>query len=250
MPPRGEFFRRQVVTRLGTQTTCAGKSASESRSLMFMSKRGFTMRGGAGAHIVSVGLVLAGMLSCGASLPEQIQTRPPASPGATALTRACSANPVLPATSGKKKSSHSPKHPLPPEPAPTCVEVKGEAIEIQEFLQNAARDQAWRIGENRASEDTWSYVRYFDAEELDKFADTKVLIEPVEFSGGKAAVTVRTTELGEGYVRVQISVHIQGEGKSTEKTMGQPGSVWPLNSKGVLEQELVTALQTRYRPMQ
>ena len=60
---------------------------------------------------------------------------------------------------------------------------------------------------------------------------------------------MRTAEIGEGYVRVQIIVHLQGEGKSTDKVLGQPGSVWTLNSKGVLEQELVTALQTRYKPL-
>jgi len=120
---------------------------------------------------------------------------------------------------------------------------------MQEFLQNTAREQAWRIGENRLSDDTWSYVRYLDPGELEKYADTKVLIEPIQFTGGKAAVTLRTTELGEGYVRVQIMVQFQGEGKTSDKVLGQPGSVWTLNSKGVLEQEIVTALQTRYKPL-
>jgi hypothetical protein len=127
--------------------------------------------------------------------------------------------------------------------------VKGEGIEIQELLQKKAREQAWRIGENQVSDDTWSYVRYLDPDQLEKYADTKVLIEPIQFTSGKAAVTVRTAEIGEGYVRVQIIVHLQGEGRSTDKVLGQPRSVWTLNSKGVLEQELVTALQTRHKPL-
>ena len=122
-------------------------------------------------------------------------------------------------------------------------------MEIQEFLQNTAREQGWRIGENRASDDTWFFVRYLDPDELEKYADTKVLIEPIQFTSGKAAVTLRTTEIDEGFVRVQIIVQLQGEGKSSDKVLGQPGSVWTLNSKGVLEQELVTALQTRYKPL-
>jgi len=150
---------------------------------------------------------------------------------------------------GKEKGSHKPKHALPAEPAPACVEVKGEGMEIQEFLQNTAREQGWRIGENRVSDDTWFFVRYLDHDELEKYADTKVLIEPIQFTSGKAAVTLRTTEIDEGFVRVQIMVQVQGEGKSSDKVLGQPGSVWALNSKGVLEQELVTTLQTRYKPL-
>ena len=196
-------------------------------------------------------LLLAALFLCDAGLhaQESTQTTPAASVSGI-LTRPCSANPVLPPPKSKKKGSNKLKHPLPPEPAPTCVEVKGEPIEIQEFLQTTAREHSWRIGENRASDDTWSYVRYLDTDELEKFADTKVLIEPVKFTSGKAAVTVRTTDIGEGYARVQISAHIQGEGKSMDKTWAQPGSVWPLNSKGGLEQELVMALQTGYKPLQ
>jgi len=149
----------------------------------------------------------------------------------------------------KEKGSHKPKHPLPASAAPACIEVKGEGLEIQEFLQKTAREQSWQIGENRVSDDTWFFVRYLDPDELEKYADTKVLIEPVQFSSGKAAVTLRTTGIGEGFVRVQIMVQVQGEGKSSDKVLRQPGSVWTLNSKGTLEKELVAALQARYKPL-
>ncbi len=166
--------------------------------------------------------------------------------GTAANTRACSANPVL-APSGKAKGTKKSKHPLPAEPLPACLEVKGEPIEIQEFLQSAVRELQWRIGENHASEDSWNFVRYLNEEELAKYGDTKVLIEPVEFTSGKAAITIRTTELAGGYARVQIATHFQGEGKSTDKVWAQPGNSWPLRSKGVLEQELMSALETRYK---
>jgi hypothetical protein len=45
---------------------------------------------------------------------------------------------------------------------------------VQEFLQSVVREFQWRVGENHASEDTWSFV------------------EPVEFTGGKVAVLLRT----------------------------------------------------------
>lgn len=241
-----EILPETLVSGLTTQLASSGTSAAESGSLSSMNGHKFTTR-----REISISALLAGLFFCRAALLAQEPAKtPPPSASETAFTRPCSANPVLPPPTGKKKSSRKPKHPLPPEPPPTCVEVKGEGIEIQEFLQNTAREQAWRIGENHASEDMWSYVRYLDPDELQRFADTNVLIEPVKFTSGKAAVVVRTTDLANGYGRVQISVHIQGEGKSTDKTWAQPGSVWPLNSNGVLEQELVKVLETAYKPLQ
>jgi hypothetical protein len=86
---------------------------------------------------------------------------------------------------------------------------------VQEFLQSVVREFQWRVGENHASEDTWSFVRYLNDEDLEKYADTKVLLEPVEFTGGKVAVLLRTQELSEGYIRMQIRTHFQGNAKPT-----------------------------------
>jgi hypothetical protein len=151
------------------------------------------------------------------------------------------------APSNKGKHAPKTKQRLPPEPAPACLELKGGGIEVQEFLQNTAREQQWRVGENRASEDTWTFVRYFNSDELSKYADTNVLNEAVKFTSGKAAVLVRTSDIENGYVRVQVTAHFQGNGKSTDKVWAQPGEVWPLNSKGALEQEILKPLQTDYK---
>jgi len=209
-----------------------------------MAERRVNIRTGRSIVLVAVLLLSFSALSARAQLALAPQM------GTSASTRTCSANPVLARSASKKKSSRKSKNPLPPHPAPACIEVKGQPIEVQEFLQNTAREQGWRIGENRASEDTWSFVRYLAPPELEKFADTKVLVEPVEFIDGKAAVNVRTTDIGEGYTRVQASAQIQGEGKSTDKVSAQPATVWPLNSKGILEQDLLKALQTGYKPLE
>lgn len=193
-------------------------------------------------------VILLSAALCASSIFTRAQEPAPPPAPATTAGRPCSANPVL-TYSPKKKNARKPKHPQPPEPAPTCLEVKGDPLGIQEFLQNLAREQSWRVGENHASEDMWSFVRYFNPDELDTYADTKVLIEPVKFTSGKAAATVRTTDIGGEFVRVQISVHFQGEGKSTDPTWAQPATVWPLTSKGVFEQELLTAIETRYKPL-
>ena len=165
---------------------------------------------------------------------------------ASSDSRSCTENPVLAPAKGFKKS----KHPLPADPPPTCLETKGQPIEIQEFLQSKAREWQWRIGETHASEDSWSFVRYLSDEELAKYGDASVLVEPVIFTSGKAAIMVRTTELSDGYVRVQIAMNIQAEGKPSDKTSPQPGSRWPVVSKGTLEQELSDALQTRNKTAQ
>jgi hypothetical protein len=163
----------------------------------------------------------------------------------TGNSRPCTANPVLKSNS-KAKPSKKAKHPIVPEPLPACLELKGEPIEAQEFLQSVVRESQWKVGENYASEDTWSFLRYLNEEELEKYTDTKVLVEPVQFTGGKVAVLVRTQEVADGYVRVQIITHFRGNGKSTDKLSGQQGTVWPLNSKGALEEELMGALKARF----
>jgi hypothetical protein len=175
-----------------------------------------------------------------------IQNSPAQSTVASANSRACTVNPVL-GNNSKSKPQKKSKQPVAPEPLPACLELKGEPIEVQEFLQSVVREFQWRVGENHASEDTWSFVRYLNDEELEEYADTKVLLEPVEFTGGKVAVLIRTQDLADGFVRVQISARFQGNGKPTEKFSGQPATLWPLNSKNILEQELIGALQTRFK---
>jgi hypothetical protein len=167
----------------------------------------------------------------------------------SSVTRACSANPVL-GSSGQIKQGHKTKHPLPAEPPPACLEMKGEALETQETLQAVVRDLKWQVHENHVSEDSWTFVRSLNVEELENYADTKVLLEPVEFEYGKAALMVRTADIGQGFVRVQISAQIQGEGKSADTVVKQPVSSWPLRSKGTLEQELIAALRGRYKHLE
>jgi hypothetical protein len=107
------------------------------------------------------------------------------------MTRECSANPVLASNAKKPPKSRTAR---PSEPAPSCLEVKGETIEVQEFLQALGREQQWRIGENHASEGAWSYLRYFDASELNSYAHTSDVKDSVKLTSGRAAVNVRTSE--------------------------------------------------------
>ena len=91
---------------------------------------------------------------------------------------------------------------------------------MQKCLQSVVREFQWRVGENHASEDTWSFVGYLNDEDLEKYADSKVLLEPVEFTGGKLAVLLRTQELNEGDVGVHMSTHFQAMG--TDRQVFRP----------------------------
>jgi hypothetical protein len=154
-------------------------------------------------------------------------------------------NPVLESNS-KAKPQKKLKHPVAPEPLPACLELKGEPIEVQEFLQSVVREFQWRVGESHASEDTWSFMRYLNDEDLEKYAETKVLLAR-GIHRWKNSSLLRTQELNEGYVRVQISTHFQGNGKPTDKFSGRPATMWSLNSKRIMEQELIGALQIRFK---
>jgi hypothetical protein len=67
----------------------------------------------------------------------------------------------------KAKLQKKLKHPVAPEPLPACLELKGDAVEVQEFLQSVVREFQWRVGESHASEDTWSFMRYLNDEDLE-----------------------------------------------------------------------------------
>ena len=115
----------------------------------------------------------------------------------------------------KSKAQKKSKHLLATEPLPACLELKGEPIEVQEFLQSVVREFQWGVGENHASEDTWSFVRYLND--------------------------------CEGYVACRSAHTYKATGKRAESfpASRQPGGA--LNSKGILEQERIGALQTCFK---
>ena len=173
-----------------------------------------------------------------------IQSTPSRGVGTSGNSRACMANPVLEGNSKSKPQKKS-KHPLAPEPLPACLELKGEPIEVHECLQSVVLEFQWRVGENHASEDTWSFVRYLNDEDLEKYADSKVLLKPVEFTGGKLAVLLRTQELSPGYARLQISMHFQGNGS---RPVFRPArNHVAAQFKRHPGQELIDVLQARFK---
>jgi hypothetical protein len=159
-------------------------------------------------------------------------------------TRPCSSNTSLPPDS--KAARESPKNKSAEAPArpSACLEVKGNPNELQEFLQALIRDQKWRIGRERASAESRSFVRYLEPEELARFAHTEILGGRIVWTEGKAALQVTTSEAADGFTRVQIAAKFLGKGNSKER-FARPTDFWPLVSRGTLEGSMIAALESR-----
>jgi hypothetical protein len=159
-------------------------------------------------------------------------------------TRPCSSNTSLPADSKAAKESPKNKSTEAPARPPACLEVKGDPVELQEFLQALIRDQKWHIGQEQASAERWSFVRYLEPEELARFAHAEILGGRIVWTEGKAAVQVTTSEAAEGFTRVQIATKFLGKGNAKER-FARPTDFWPLVSRGTLEGSMIAALESR-----
>ena len=163
-------------------------------------------------------------------------------PSADHLTRPCEAITAEPtetrkARGGKKKGDS--KESLPP--APNCVEARMSALDIQEYFQKFVRAQRWSIKEQQASEETWIFTILLDKEKLATY--TKPFVnQRIHFRGGKGLVQVRTTEKNEGYTQVLIKATFNGFGES-EDMLATRRDVWPLESNGNQESELIHAIE-------
>lgn len=159
-------------------------------------------------------------------------------------TRPCSSNDIL--APKPKAAKESPKNKSAEAPArpPSCLEVKGDPIQLQEFLQALIRDQKWRIGQEQASAESWTFVRYLEPEELVRFAHTEILGGRIVWTEGKAAVQVTISEGADGFTRVQITTKFLGKGNSKER-FARPTDSWPLVSRGTLEGSMIAALESR-----
>jgi len=172
-------------------------------------------------------------------------------PEETAIVRPCPAAPAssTPAPKDKNKGKSTPGSAAGATPggAPACLEAKATSLEIQEFLQTYVREQKWNIGEGRSSDSGWTFFRILEKEELLQFAK-----EPpagrVSWTGGKALVQVRTTDLHGGFTRVQISARFQGHGENADH-FAPPQDTWELNSNGTLESAIISALEAHFQSL-
>ena len=149
-----------------------------------------------------------------------------------------------------KKKSNPPKRrdsALAIASVPSCIEVHEAALTAQEYLQSFIRDHRWNIGDEQASEELWNFTVYLGADDVAAF--TKPLVDPkINWTGGKAIVSVRTIELPDGFTRIVVQARFDGYGEPEDKFAPKRTS-WPLASSGVLESRLTTAAESRFSPV-
>jgi hypothetical protein len=130
-----------------------------------------------------------------------------------------------------------------------CLEVRSTTLEVQEYLQAYGREQKWNLGDEHVAEDAWTFTRKLEREELLRYAQNDANTARVNWTSGVAFVQVKTAELEEGFVRVQIAARFQGYGQSLDRFAPQK-EFWPLSSNGSLERQLISALEVHFKNAQ
>lgn len=167
---------------------------------------------------------------------------------AESLNRSAFAHPCPPAPGSRGpagnvlSNNNAQKKPASP---PACLEIKAEPATIVEFLKFSAQSEKWRLEQSTASESGWIFVRHLDREELARFAHTEILAGRIVWSEGTVAVHVTTSEASDGFTRVQISAKFQGRGE-TKLPLARPWDLWPLASRGTLEDGMIAALEGHF----
>jgi hypothetical protein len=127
--------------------------------------------------------------------------------------------------------------------ANACLEASGTALHIQEQLQSFVRQQRWLVSNEDINETTWTFDLGFNKEELLHYANPDSSSSRVDWQDGKAAVVIRSWDLGDGYARTIVSAKFQGFGESSDSFATQR-SPWTLISNGTLEAKIIEGLRT------
>lgn len=128
--------------------------------------------------------------------------------------------------------------------ATACVEASGTALHIQEQLQSFVRQQRWLVSNEDINETAWTFDVGFNKEELLHYANPDSSSSRVDWQDGKAAIVIRSWDLGDGYARTIVSAKFQGFGESNDSFATQR-SPWTLISNGTLEAKIIEGLRTR-----
>ena len=127
--------------------------------------------------------------------------------------------------------------------ANACLEASGTALHVQEQLQSFVRQQRWTVSNEDINETTWTFDVGLNKEELLHYANPDGSSHRVDWQGGKAAVVVRSWDLGDGFARTIVSAKFQGFGESSDAFATQR-SPWALISNGTFEAKIIDGLRT------
>jgi hypothetical protein len=130
-----------------------------------------------------------------------------------------------------------------------CLEVRSTTLDVQEYLQAYGREQKWNLSDEHVAEDVWTFSRKLERDELLRYTQNDANTGRVNWSSGLVFVQVKTAELDEGFVRVQIAARFQGYGQSLDRFAPQK-EFWPLSSNGSVERQLISALEIHFKNAQ
>jgi hypothetical protein len=133
--------------------------------------------------------------------------------------------------------------------AGACLEVRSATLEIQEYLQAYGREQKWNLTDEHIAEDAWTFTRKLEREELLRYTKKDANTDRVNWTSGLVFLQVKTLELDEKFVRVQVSARFQGYGQNGDRFAPQKES-WPMSSNSTLENQLISVLETHYKGLQ
>jgi hypothetical protein len=174
----------------------------------------------------------------------------PRSPSVDSLARPCNNTPIGPkASKGTKKKGKKDLGDAGADSAGACVEVRSRALEIQEYLQAYGREQKWNLSDEHVAEDAWTFTRKLDREEFLRYTKNNANTDRINWTSGEAFVQVKTLDLDEGFIRVQVSARFRGYGQNLDQ-FAPPKESWPLSSNRTLENQLVSALEAHYKSAQ
>lgn len=163
------------------------------------------------------------------------------------IVRPCPAPPADSKSARKEKTKR--KAPVESDEGPSaCLEAKASTLEIQEFFQSFGREQKWSIGKERVSEDSWTFSRSLDKDELVRFVEVGPFAGRVKWTEGKAFVKVNTSDAKDGYTRVLITARFEGYGENSDR-FAPPQDTWNLVSNSTLEKNMISALETHFQSM-
>ena len=185
------------------------------------------------------------LLSLSFEAPAAVQEPADKSGSAAAAVRPCPTDPKLTRKDkkrGKRAAAASDEVP------PACLEARASALDIQEFFQSFVREQNWQVGEEKIAEDTLTFFRYLDKDELLSFSNAGPFAGRVTWTEGKAFVRISTLAIKEGFTRVQVSARFQGHGQNVDR-FAPPKDSWELESNGTLEKNLISALELHLKSL-
>jgi hypothetical protein len=163
------------------------------------------------------------------------------------VTRACKSNPAGSKRS-KGASDNRRKKPGATGMSATsaCIEAHSTALDIQEYLQARGREQKWNLSDEHVAEDAWTFSRKLEKDELLRYTMAEANSQSVNWTSGEAFVQVKTADLEDGFVRVQVSARFQGFGHGADQ-FAPPKESWPLKSNNTLETQFISMLEAHFK---